>query len=987
MRKLLLALLLACSFTNSFSFAQTNVIDKDLQEVLNRDSDEMISVNIILKSQLEPASLRRAVDNVKDKSLRRETVVAELKTFAEKTQKDILSIIKSEEMRGKVEFINSHWLSNSITCTISKDLIYVLSAHDDVALIGYNSDKYALWEEECQATEPTRSIADNVSQVNAPDVWDYGYTGKGILVAILDTGVNYEHADLADHLWDGGSQYPNHGYNSYDNNNDPMDRRGHGSHCAGTICGDGTSGTRTGIAPDATLMCIKALNDNGNANANSICSGMEFAVEHGADVLSMSLGIAMSSVADRTMLRQTCVNVLEAGVVASVAAGNEGGSMGSNPIPDNVRVPGSCPPPWIHPDQQVNSGGRSCVVSVGAVDEDDELSYLSSQGPVTWENTSYGDYPYNPGIGLIRPDICAPGVDVVSLDYSGNNGYTQMTGTSMAAPCVAGVICLMLSRDNTLTPEEISEILETSAVKLSDTKNNQTGSGRVDALAAVNSIDMGSLTLKDFFIDDSEDNNNTYLNPGENVSLNIDLENTTSQSYNNVSAVLKCDSDLVTINDANANIGNIAANATFSISDEFSFALSSSAQSKTTLFLDIEFYSDNDNIATTRVIIDIYDNTLQFAELIVKNDDNENGILEAGETADLGVTLNNVGNEIAVDVNGILSSSSNMITINNNEASFGSIGSDASAVAYFNITLSGNAPTDLDIPFEIDIEDKYGNINNFDMSYVSRCSIVYDLYDEFGDGWSGAKITAVYGDGSTSDVYTLTSGSYATYTKELNTGIEVILEWKKGALDAECAYIISYDNGVLIYSGEGTNPKGEFFRWTNNCSCQNMTIVTCEPVKNLNITKDNNTVYLNWDAPDSEPDLYEIYRDTKLIGISEDNSFADNQLTESGTYHYNVRPVYENCNGTLIGEEIYFGLGTTEIEEINVTIYPNPSNDRFIVKCENMTDIIVFNLMGEEIMNVATNDSSYEINGLDSGIYFINVQSETGSLIRKVIKY
>lgn len=983
MRKLLFTLLLACSF--AMSYAQTNVIDKDLQEVLNQ-GDEMINVNIILKSQMEPSSLRGLVYGVEDKSLRRDIVVKELMTFAEKSQEDLLSILKSEEMRGEVTTINSHWLSNSITCTISKDLIYLLSTHDDVALIGYNSDKYALWEEEPESVGATRSVATNISQVHADDVWEQGYTGKGVLVAVLDTGVNYEHADLADHLWDGGSQYPNHGYNVYDDNNDPMDRRGHGTHCAGTICGDGTSGTKTGVAPDATLMIVKTLNDNGNTNANAIVSGMEFAVEHGAQVLSMSLGIEKSSVADRTMLRQTCVNVLEAGVIASVAAGNDGASLGTNPIPDNVRVPSSCPAPWIHPDQQANSGGRSCVVSVGAVDYNDAHAYFSSQGPVTWQNTSYGDYPYDPGIGLIRPDISAPGMDIVSLDYSTNNDYMEMEGTSMAAPCVAGVICLMLSRDNTLTPEQISEILETSAERLSDNKNNQTGSGRVDALAAVNAIDMGTMTMRSISIDDEDGNDNACLNPGENVILNIDFDNVSSQSYNNVSAVLKCESELVNITKSNVDLGSIDANSTFSV-DGLSFTLSSSAQSKTSLFFDVEFYNDNDKISTNRIVLLVYDNTLQFAELIVRNDDNGNGILETGESADLGVILNNVGNEIAVEVDGVLSSSSNLITINSEEASFGSVAPIGSAVAYFNVTLSNNATSNLNLPFSLVTTDRYDNVNNFTMNYLGKCNIVYDLYDDFGDGWSGAKITAVYDDGSASDEYTLTNGEHATYSKELNNGIEVILEWKKGALDAECSYIVSYDNGAVIYSGEGTKPKGEFFRWINNCSCQNATITTCEAVKNLNISKGNDKVYLSWEAPSTEVDFYEIYRDTELIGVSENLSFIDDKLNNNGTYHYNVRPVYESCNGALVGEEIYFELGTKELEEINVDVYPNPSNDRFIVRCENMTNIVVFNLMGEEMMNVMTDDNSYEINGLKSGIYFINVKSEIGNVIRKVVKY
>ena len=987
MKKFLFVLLFACF--SAIGFAQNNVIDNDLQEILSNENDDMICVNIVMKSQIDPSSLRSRVCDIKDRKIRREVVVNELKAYAEKSQQDVLSYIKAEERSGRAKDIKTHWLSNSITCTISKDLIYFLSTHNDVAMIGSNVDKYVLSNEQAVMVDITPSVTESLMQVNADDVWAQGYTGKGVLVAVLDSGVNYNHADLADHLWDGGSQYPNHGYNTYDDNNDPLDRvSGHGTHCAGIVCGDGTSGTATGAAPDATLMCVKVISDNGDANLNSIVSGMEFAVEQGADVMSMSLGIMLveATLTERAVLRDACVSALEAGVIAAVAAGNEG-TVSSSTIPENVRVPGSCPPPWIHPDQKINEGGVSCVVSVGAVDNSDYVSYLSSRGPVTWQNTSYGDYEYDPGIGLIRPDICAPGVNIVSLDYSGNDGYIKMTGTSMATPCVAGTICLMLERDYSLTPAEICELLETSCLKLSDTKNNDSGSGRLDALAAVNAIDMGTMELKDFTINDDDGNANAALNPGENVTLDIEFQNTSSQTYSNVTATIKCDDSKVNIVKSDANIGNVAANTNFSIIDQFNFTLSSTAKSNDKLYFDVEFYSNSTYMATTRVIITVYDNTLLFSSLIIENDDNNNGILEAGETADLGVVINNTGNEIVLGLEGVLSTNDNRITINNEEAYFGPVGPDASVMAYYNITLSNGTSSDLDIPFELKMKDKYDEEYDFEVNYVSNCNIIYDLYDEFGDGWANAKITAVYSDGSTSDVYTLTNGKHATYTKNLNTGVEVVLEWKKGMLDAECSYVVSYESGVLIYSGQGTKPKGEFFRWTNNCSCQNMPIVVCDPVNNLNITAANNVVSLNWEATDTEVSFYEIYRDTKLLGTTENLSFTDDQLTANGTYYYNVRPVYENCNGALTGEEIYFGLGTTEIEDINVAVYPNPSNDRFVVKCGNMTNIVVFNLMGEEIMNVATDDDSYEINGLKSGIYFISVKSDAGNVIRKVVKY
>ena len=143
--------------------------------------------------------------------------------------------------------------------------------------------------------------------------------------------------------------------------------------------------------------------------------------------------------------RITYTNALHAGVVASVAAGNDRDQIDNYPIPRNVNSPGNCPPPWLHPDQQANAGGLSSVVCVGAVDYDDAPAYFSSEGPVTWQETDYGDYLYNASnnyFGLIRPDVSAPGVDILSCDYSSNYGHVYMSGTSMATPCTAGVMAL-----------------------------------------------------------------------------------------------------------------------------------------------------------------------------------------------------------------------------------------------------------------------------------------------------------------------------------------------------------------------------------------------------------------------------------------------------------------------------------------------------------------------------------------------------------------
>ena len=484
---LLLLSLLACQI----GFAQNyNVIEPELQEVLNSKSADMISVNIILKSEANISHLRKNIQSAEDAKAQRQVVVSELKSFSEQSQKDVLSLLKAGETSGDIKDITAHWLSNMITCSASKDYIYLLSEHYDIKIIGYNETQFLLWNEKAREVEIQRGMTQNIKHVNANKAWNEGYTGKGVLVGVIDTGVNF-HKDLEKNLWDGGEEYPNHGYNTFENSHDVHDGFNHGTHCAGIICGDGTSGTQTGIAPDATVMCIKVMDDAGGGNANTVCSGIEFAIEHGADVLNMSLGFPNASMSTREALRQTYENALEVNVAIMTAVGNDGMLSLTFPVPNSVRVPGGCPPPWLHPDQQVNPGGLSACIAVSAVNYYNVVADFSSRGPFTWQTSSYEDYPYLPGreIGLIRPDVCAPGVGIISCSNTNSSGYISMDGTSQATPCVTGVVCLMLQKKPYLTPAQICEALETTATKLSETKSNETGSGCVNAMLALEEIE------------------------------------------------------------------------------------------------------------------------------------------------------------------------------------------------------------------------------------------------------------------------------------------------------------------------------------------------------------------------------------------------------------------------------------------------------------------------------------------------------------------
>ena len=487
MKRIILTLIWALATLMSTAQA---TIDRALQEELTRrNDDEKIEVIVLMKAQYDRTQLNRRAEFCHTRAQRRDFVVNELKAFAEASQHDLRQRLAEMQQKGLVSEPKTLWSANALYFSATKAVIFDLSQRNDIELIGLDHKENLIPETEAARPSSTlRETTPNIFQVNADKVWELGYTGEGVVVAVVDSGVNYDHLDLADHLWDGGEAFPHHGYDIVNDDDDPMDDKGHGTHCAGTVLGDGTAGSLTGMAPEATLMCVKSIDAEGFGGSANIAGGMEWSVEHGCDLISMSLGMVNAEIPDREVLRRSCVSILDAGIVAAVCAGNEGHIQFYCPVPNNIRVPASCPPPYLDPDQLENPGDLSCVIAVGAVDSNDEAAYFSSHGPVTWTNTEFGDYAYEPGIGLIRPDLCAPGVAIKSLDYLTTDGYCNMDGTSQATPCLAGVVALMLQKNPELLPADICRILEETSVKLTEHKSNVTGIGHIDALAAIEQV-------------------------------------------------------------------------------------------------------------------------------------------------------------------------------------------------------------------------------------------------------------------------------------------------------------------------------------------------------------------------------------------------------------------------------------------------------------------------------------------------------------------
>ena len=602
---------------------KAQIIDSGLEKEMRRSKDgEKIKVFVIMKGQYDREQLLRCADHFMSRAARREFVVSELKRFTEASQYNLRHSLAEMQHNDLVSEPKTLWIANAICFEATREAIISLADRSDILVIGFDEERNWLPDgEEAHPAYPTRDITSNVTQVNADQVWSLGYTGQGVVVAVIDTGVNYNHLDLADHLWDGGLEFPHHGYDVYNNDNDPIDDHGHGTHCAGTVCGDGTAGSQTGIAPDATLMCVKCLHADGKGSETDVINGMQWAIDHGCDVISMSLGGHEESVAQQTIIRDACVNVLAAGVIASISAGNQGKQLSLYPIPDNIGLPGGCPPPYLDPEQELNPGGLSCSVCVGAVDSNDQTADFTSQGPRDWSGSDYADYPYIFGsqseFGLIRPDVCAPGVNIKSASYDSNTGYITMSGTSMAAPCVAGCMALILSKNFETTPADMCRILEETAVSLSTGKSNIYGYGRVDALAAINVLPMFS--LESYTINDELGNNDGKLNAGEEVALNLTLINDSNMTLDGVSMTLSTESEYVTITNGMATISLNDTDQPQTIEDVFAFTLSENATGNDTIRFSVDAFFDGNNIGNIGFSVIVYGYILKFTDSNVKS--------------------------------------------------------------------------------------------------------------------------------------------------------------------------------------------------------------------------------------------------------------------------------------------------------------------------------------------------------------------------------
>ena len=364
----------------------------------------------------------------------------------QKSQGPILKILR----RLNIKEPTVHGLTNAVTAKLTPKQLREISGLDEVQLIRLES------------LDPVTCMNESPRVIEVPEARrDFGVNGRGVKVAILDSGIDESHPALMGKVVDGVST-------SGEALNIPGN---HGTHVAGTVASNDP--VFRGVAPQADLINIKVLTAAGFGAPANVIAGLEQAVRRGALVANLSLGWSeifhgwVCSNANCILCR-AADNASRLGVAVVVAAGNEG-NLGAKP-PFAIRHPGAA----------------RRVITVGAVDKAKVLATFSSIGPGS------GRLSLGSPIRLTKPDLSAPGAAIVSSVVGG--GFASFNGTSMASPHVAGLAALVRQANPRLSPMMVKKLLEDTCEHLPYAPN-EVGYGLVNAYAAILRASAGAAPL------------------------------------------------------------------------------------------------------------------------------------------------------------------------------------------------------------------------------------------------------------------------------------------------------------------------------------------------------------------------------------------------------------------------------------------------------------------------------------------------------------
>lgn len=397
----------------------------------------------------------------------RKAVINALEATATSTQKSVVEFLKEKNLDPK-----SFNVTNAVAVTANEEIAKEIAAFEEVESILPNFKITNPVDEPGEQDGPklTSKALKNVIMVHAPEVWEQDIDGSGIVIASMDSGVQWDHEAVKNNYrgYNAKNDSVTHKGNFFDAVNrksEAYDDHGHGTHTVGTMVGyKKDEDAYLGVAPGAQWIAAKILDENNSGKTLDVLRAAEWILAPGGDpakapdIVNNSWGFAgVTAEESDEFFRDVLKSWRSAGILPVFAAGNEIPGVVS-PVEGSVSLPG------LYPE----------AFTVGAVDSNKNLAEFSLRGP-----SEYGE---------IKPEVVAPGVEIFSSIPT--DAYGVASGTSMAAPAVAGVAALMLDANPDATLNELEKAMTSSAEALKDEQytkspNNGYGHGLVNAEAAV----------------------------------------------------------------------------------------------------------------------------------------------------------------------------------------------------------------------------------------------------------------------------------------------------------------------------------------------------------------------------------------------------------------------------------------------------------------------------------------------------------------------
>jgi len=455
LRSLSLIRLILCLF--ALAFAVSPCLEAQPYETVIIDGREAVADELLVKEKntaqpqqsatiIDEAGMRVVRNYASLPGIKRIKLKAPSNKTADQKAADLKAKLAAMEKSGAYEYVEPNWI------------VYANRVPSDSAF-----SNGTLWGLRNTGQNGGTAGAD----INVTRAWDITVGSSNVVVGVIDTGIRYTHADLADNMWRNPDEIPNNGVDD-DNNGyvddvfginaitgsgDPFDDNDHGTHCAGTIGAVNDNNPHVGVAWNVQLMALKFLSANGSGSIGDAIECLNYAVDKGAHLTNNSWGGGGYSQA----MEDALFRAHNIGQLFVAAAGNDGSNIDNSPqYPASYNVPN--------------------VVSVAALDRSDRLA-------------SFSNY------GAVNVDLGAPGVSIYSSVSTGDNQYSSFNGTSMASPHVAGVAALVYSQFPGIHSDAVKSRLLGSATPISALNGRAITGGRVNAYGALTIAADGELEV------------------------------------------------------------------------------------------------------------------------------------------------------------------------------------------------------------------------------------------------------------------------------------------------------------------------------------------------------------------------------------------------------------------------------------------------------------------------------------------------------------